>query len=120
MIKVGITGSRAITNQGFVFSCLDFYLRRFLDDPENLTLILGGAKGVDSSAELWAQENSIKTEIYLPEYDKFPPKVAPIKRNQTIVDNSDYLLAITNGSKGAAATIKMAEKKGIPIKTVKL
>lgn len=120
MVKVGITGSRTILDEQFVFSTLSFYLARFLKDPENLTLCHGGAKGVDSSAELWARENNIKTEIYLPEYDKFPPKVAPIKRNQTIVDNSDYLLAITTGSSGTASTIRMAEKKGIEIKIVKV
>lgn len=120
MIRVGMTGSRTIIDEQFVFSTLSFYLARFLKDPENLILVHGNAVGVDSLSELWARENSIKTEIYLPEYDKFPPKVAPIKRNQTIVDNSDYLLAITTGSNGTASTIRMAEKKGIEIKIVKI
>ena len=118
MVKVGITGSRSIIDEQFVFSTLSFYLTRFLEDPENLILIHGGAKGVDELAQKFAEEKGLKTEIYLPKYDKYPPKYAPLKRNQTIVDDSDYLLAITTGSSGTASTIKMAEKKGIKIKII--
>lgn len=120
MVKVGISGSRTIVDKELIFSTLDFYLSRFIKEGEDLIIVHGNAKGVDSLCEQWAQENKIKTEIYLPEYDKFHPKLAPIKRNQQIVDASDYLIGITTGSSGTASTIKMAEKKGIPIKIVKV
>lgn len=76
---------------------------------------MGANKGLSS----WWSLALPPTETYLPEYNKYPPKVAPIKRNQKIVDASDYLIAITTGSNGTASAIKMAEKKGIPIKIVK-
>jgi hypothetical protein len=116
MVKVGISGSRTIIDKDLVFSTLDFYLSRFLEDKDNLTIVHGNAIGVDYLANDWAREKGIKTEIYEPEYDKYPPKYAPIKRNQQIIDVSDYLIAITTGSSGTASTLKMAQKKGIPIK----
>lgn len=118
-VKVGIVGSRSITDEAYVFSVLDFYLRRLLEENE-VIIISGGAVGTDTLAEKFAEQKGLKIEIYKPEYDKYPPKVAPIKRNQIIVDNSDYLIAITTGSSGTASTIKMAEKKEIPIKIIKI
>lgn len=118
MIKIGISGSRTIIDKELVFSTLDFYLSRFIKEGEELVIVHGNAKGVDCLANDWAISKSIKTEIYEPEYDKYPPKFAPIKRNQTIVDAADYLIAITTGSSGTASTLKMAQKKGIPIKII--
>lgn len=118
MIKIGISGSRTITDKELVFSTLDFYLSRFIKEGEELVIVHGNAKGVDFLANDWAIQRGVKTEIYEPEYDKYPPKFAPIKRNQQIVDAADYLIAITTGSSGTASTIKMAQKKGIPIKIV--
>lgn len=117
-INLAISGSRSIKDKNFIFKILDYYLSRLIREYE-ITILHGGAVGVDTIADNWAKINKIKTEIFKPEYDKYPPKVAPIKRNQTIVDNADYLLAITTGSNGTASTIKMADKKGINIRIVK-
>ena len=118
-VRVGIVGSRSITDEEYVFYVLNFYLRRLLAEKE-VIIVSGGAVGIDTIAEKFAAEKGLKTEIYLPDYKSYSGKVAPIKRNQTIVDNSDYLIAITTGSNGTASTIKMAEKKNIPIKIVKI
>ena len=118
VIKIGISGSRSITDREFVFKTLDFYLKRLLEEFE-VVLVHGGAVGIDSLAEEWSILNGIETIIFKPDYNLFPPKVAPIKRNQDIVNESQYLLAITTGSSGTASTIKMAEKKGIPTKIIK-
>lgn len=119
-VRVGIVGSRSITDEEYVFYVLNFYLRRLLAEKE-VIIVSGGAVGTDKIAEKFAEQKGIEAEIYEPEYDKFPTKVAPIKRNQTIVDNSDYLIAIFDGSsKGTASTIRMAEKRNIPIKIVKI
>lgn len=119
MVRVGIVGSRSITDVDYVFSVLNFFLRRLLEEEE-VVIISGGAVGIDKMAEKYANEKGLKTEIYLPDYKSYSGKVAPIKRNQTIVDNSDYLIAITTGSRGTASTIRMAEKKNIPFKIVRI
>src|SRR4249920_1100403 len=117
IVRVAVIGSRSITDKDYVFSVLDFYLRRLLEENE-VIVISGGALGIDAIAEQYAEEKGLKTEIYKPDYTAYSGKIAPIKRNQTIVDNSDYLIGITTGSSGTASTIKMAEKKGIPIKII--
>jgi|SRR6187402_80023 len=117
MVRVAVVGSRSITDEAYVFSVLNFYLCRLLEEGE-VIIVSGGAVGIDKIAEKFAEEKGLKTEIYLPDYKAYSGKVAPIKRNQQIVDASDYLIAITTGSNGTASTIKMAEKKGIPIKII--
>ena len=118
VIKVGISGSRSITDTPFIYKTLDYYLSQLLLKYK-VVIVHGNAKGVDYIANDWAVSKGLEVIIFEPEYDKFPPKVAPIKRNEQIVAESDVLLAITTGSNGTASTIKMAIKKGIPTKVIK-
>ena len=115
-VKVGIVGSRSITSSEYVFSVLDFYLARLLEENE-VVIVSGGAVGIDSLGAQWAELRKLKTEIYLPDWQTHGKK-AGFLRNQQIIDNSDYLIAITTGSNGTADSIKRAVKKNIPIKIV--
>lgn len=116
-VKVGIVGSRSITDSKYVFSVLDFYLARLLEENE-VVVVSGGAIGIDSLGAQWAELRKLKTEIYLPDWQTHGKK-AGFLRNQQIIDNSDYLIAITTGSNGTADSIKRAVKKNIPIKIIK-
>ena len=113
-VKIGIVGSRSITSSEYVFSVLD--LSRLLEENE-VVVVSGGAVGIDSLGAQWAELRKLKTEIYLPDYKQYG-KSATFIRNQQIIDNSDYLIAITTGSNGTADSIKRAVKKNIPIKIV--
>ena len=115
-VKVGIVGSRSITDSEYVFSVLDFYLSRLLEENE-VVIVSGGAVGIDSLGAQWAELRKLKTEIYLPDWQTHGKK-AGFLRNQQIIDNSDYLIAITTGSNGTADSIKRAVKKNIPIKII--
>lgn len=115
-VRVGIVGSRSITSSEYVFSVLDFYLSRLLEENE-VVIVSGGAIGIDSLGAQWAELRKLKTEIYLPDYKQYG-KSATFIRNQQIIDNSDYLIAITTGSNGTADSIKRAQKKNIPIKII--
>ena len=117
IVKVGIVGSRTIDSKEYVFSVLDFYLSRLLEENE-VVIVSGGAVGIDSLGAQWAELRKLKTEIYLPDYKQYG-KAATFLRNQQIIDNSDYLIAITTGSNGTADSIKRAVKKNIPIKIIK-
>ena len=116
-VKIGIVGSRSITSSEYVFSVLDFYLSRLLEENE-VVIVSGSAIGIDSLGAQWAELRKLKTEIYLPDYKQYG-KSATFIRNQQIIDNSDYLIAITTGSNGTADSIKRAVKKNIPIKIIK-
>lgn len=63
MVRVGISGSRTIIDKDLVFSTLNFYLSRFLEDKDNLTIVHGNAIGVDYLANDWAQEKGLKQKF---------------------------------------------------------
>ena len=81
------------------------------------TIVSGGARGADTYAREFANKHHLKLVEYLPEYDKYPPQLAPLERNKLIVDNCDCLLALWDGvSRGTKYTIDLAVRKGKPVK----
>ena len=101
-MKLMIAGSRSIT---------DFDLAPHIPDGVH-TIISGGAKGIDTLAEKYADEHKLSKYIIKPRYDLYG-KVAPIKRNYEMVDMADIVLVIWDGkSKGSESTIKYTEKVG--------
>ena len=103
-----IVGSRSIT---------DFDLSPYVDESVDC-IISGGAKGVDSLAETYANQHGLTKTIIRPQYDHYG-KAAPLKRNEQMVDMADKILVIWDGiSKGTAYTVKYAQKKEKSIKVV--
>jgi len=85
--------------------------------PQDCELIIaGGAKGVDTLAEKYADSHGIPKEIVLPDYAKYGRYAAPRKRNIIMVDMADAVLAIWDGkSTGTKYTIEYAKKQKKPI-----
>ena len=109
-MKLLIAGSRSIT---------DFDLEGVV--PEGVdTIISGGASGVDTLAEEYADKHNIEKIIVRPEYDKYG-KAAPIKRNQEMVDMCDEVLIIWDGvSRGTKNTANYAKKKGKKVTVIEV
>lgn len=85
-MKVAVIGSR-----GLSISNLEAYL------PEDTTeIISGGARGVDTSARNYALSHGIKLTEFLPEYETYG-RSAPLKRNITIIENADLVMAFWDG-----------------------
>ena len=105
-MRVGVIGSRGLTVNN-----LEKYL------PMEVTAIVsGGARGIDSCAAKWAQKNNIELIEFLPEYNRFG-RSAPLRRNITIIDNSDIVLAFWDGrSKGTKFVIDNCHKRNIEVK----
>ena len=104
-MKIAIIGSRNITS-------LD--LSEYV--PENVTeIVSGGAKGVDTLAKEYALKQKLKLTEFLPEYSKYG-KAAPLKRNITIIEHADLVLAFWDGkSKGTKFVIDECAKRSIPV-----
>ena len=101
-MKLLIAGSRSIS---------DFDLTEYIPDDTEL-IISGGAQGVDTIAEKYADKHKISKLILYPNYSLYG-RAAPIKRNEIMVDLADSVLVIWDGkSKGAQYTAKYAEKNG--------
>lgn len=105
-MKVAVIGSR-----GLSVSNLGRYL------PENTTeIVSGGAKGVDTSAREYALSHEIKLTEFLPEYTKYG-RSAPLKRNITIIEYSDIVLAFWDGkSRGTKFVIDNCRKLGVEVR----
>lgn len=108
--KVAVVGSRAYGKLRSV--------GRYIDTlPEGTIIVSGGAKGVDTAAELAAAKRGLRTKIFLPDYGTYGGKLAPIKRNEQIVDYCDRLVAFWNGkSLGTLNAITRARKAGKKVK----
>ena len=104
-MKLLIVGSRSITN---------FDLSPYI--PCNVdTIISGGANGIDVLAEQYADRHRLSKYIIRPHYARYG-RVAPLKRNESMVDMADAVLIVWDGhSKGTQYTITYAQKINKPI-----
>lgn len=105
-MKTAVIGSRGLTIDN-----LENYL-----PPETTEIISGGAKGIDTCAREYAGTHNIKLTEFLPEYEKYG-KGAPLKRNITIIENADIVLAFWDGkSKGTRFVIDKCRETGKEVK----
>ena len=105
-MKVAVIGSRSLRVDG---------LGKYL--PEGVTeIVSGGARGVDTSAREYALSHGIALTEFLPEYDKYG-RGAPLRRNITIIEHADLVLAFWDGkSRGTKFVIDRCKERGIPVK----
>lgn len=109
-MKLLIVGSRSIT---------DFDLSPYVSESVT-TVISGGARGVDSLAEQYADAHRLSKYILRPRYELYG-RAAPLKRNEEMVDMADAVLVIWDKrSKGSRFTIEYAKKKNKPLTLVEI
>ena len=112
MKSIAIVGSRDYPNLEQVYA----YVRAL---PPGTTIVSGGARGVDRTAERAALDAGLKTIILYPQW-KFPNgkfnKAAGFERNLRIVEAADEVIAFWHGnSRGTAHTISTARAAGKPV-----
>lgn len=124
-MRVAIVGSRGIIDHETVFHIISEYLEHNVSRDGNVSLLSGGASGVDSIVMQYAASHGIDFYLFKPYHMldntvEFSPKYFFV-RNRQIVNNADKVLAIWDGeSKGTKHTIEYAEKKNVPVEVVKL
>lgn len=104
-MRIAIIGSRSI---------LKIDIERYI--PNGICLLItGGAVGIDSIVENYANKKKIPKLVFKPDYKAFG-KIAPLIRNMLIVENADTVIAIWDGiSRGTKFTIDYAKKTGKPV-----
>lgn len=104
-MKTAVIGSR-----GILMENLGDYL-----PPETTEIVSGGARGVDSCAAEYAQANGILLTVFKPDYARYG-RGAPLKRNISIIEYADTVLAFWDGkSKGTKFVIDACHERGIPV-----
>lgn len=105
-MKIGIVGSRDYRNLENVDTLVNSIKHLEIE------IVSGGARGVDRQAALVANKNSIPLTEYLPDWSL--GKNAGLIRNNSIVSDSDFLIAFWDGnSTGTQHSVTLAKKKGI-------
>ena len=108
-MKLLIVGSRSITG-------LD--ISPYIPDDVDF-IISGGAEGIDTLAEQYADKMKISKLVIRPNYARYK-RGAPLKRNTKMVDVCDKVLVFWDGtSKGTKHTIEYAQKTGKQIEIIR-
>lgn len=120
-MRIGISGSRSITDKDWVYDNLTKILAPI---EENVTLLSGGAKGVDDLVAGFSKEEGYDHVLFKPYHlvDTKEPYRAKFffARNKQIVDNSDLVIIMWDGkSSGTRFTMEYADRTK-PSKTIRL
>ena len=107
MTTYAVIGSRSFSNYKL--------LSETLSALPVTKIVSGGAPGADSLGAQYAKENNIPLVEYLPEWDKYG-KGAAYRRNITIIDNSEEVVAFWDGiSPGTKHSLLYANNLKRPI-----
>ena len=89
-----------------------------LNSAQEVTIIHGAARGVDTLAGQVASELGLNVEAYPADWEKYGKAAGPIRNRKMLDLKPDLVLAFHNDltkSKGTAHCIKEAEKMGFPV-----
>ena len=77
----------------------------------------GGAIGFDSQVARYAAKHGIPVQAVLPDYARFPSKVAPLRRNTAMVAQAGAVVALWDGRErgGTFDTITKARRAGLAV-----
>ena len=89
--------------------------------PKNTTRIISGAaNGIDRMARAYALEHHIQLLEVLPDYERYGRR-APLMRNNSIIDDADYVIAIWDGSsRGTKYVIDRCRRLRKPLRVLRI
>ncbi len=100
-MKIAVIGSRDLQVRD-----LENYL-----PAETTEIVSGGARGVDTSARIYAGQKGLLLTEFLPDYGQYG-KIAPLMRNLEIIDYADEVYAFWDGvSRGTKFVIENCRRK---------
>jgi hypothetical protein len=110
-VRVAVVGSRSL--DGRCYGILAEHM-----PPGASEIISGGATGVDSLAEQYAQDKRLPMTVIRPDYKTYD-RQAPLIRNSQIVAGSDFTLILWDGvSRGSLNVIMTCIRTNKPFKVL--
>lgn len=118
-----IAGSRNVNvnrrNYANFAAQIDYYLQNI--DPSELTILSGGARGIDTLGEIYAKKHNIECYRCPADWDRFG-KSAGYRRNERMAEFATHLIAFPTDerktSKGTHHMIDIARNHGLKVKVV--
>ena len=117
-MNIAIIGSRGF----YDYIILENTLLEFIsiEKPSDIKIVSGGAIGADSLGKQFAIKHNLHHIEFLPDWKKFG-RGAGIRRNTTIIENSDIVFAFWDmKSKGKNDSINKAIKMGKRVEIVEI
>ena len=106
--RIAIVGSRS-------YPCPDLVEAFVADLPDNIIVVSGGARGVDTFAEEAAEACGLETLIFQADWENLGRKAGPI-RNEQIIAHADRVVAFWDGrSRGTLNALVLASRVNLPI-----
>lgn len=111
-VKIIIAGGREFTNYALLKNVCDHMLS-VVRTTSDVTIVSGGARGVDKMGERYATEHGINLIVMNADWETHG-KSAGYKRNQEMADVSTHLVAFWDGkSRGTKHMIDIAKRDGL-------
>lgn len=111
-MNIAIVGSRE-------YAKLDAVRQYVSKLPDDVVVISGGARGVDSVAEAAAKRRGLEVKIFPAFWGQYG-KRAGFMRNKQIVAAADRVVAFWDGlSPGTLSTIQLATEAGKPVEVIR-
>lgn len=107
-MKVAIIGSRG----------LRVPVPEHVIPAQTTQIVSGAANGIDRMARAFALEHHIQILEVLPDYETYG-RLAPLRRNDAIVDYADYVVALWDGkSRGTKYVIDRCHATGKKVQVI--
>ena len=117
VMRLLVCGDRDWTDRKFLYDTLD----RWHENEPIEVVIEGEARGADQMARDWATARGVVVEPYPADWEKHGKAAGPIRNQQMLDADPDFVLAFHDdieSSKGTRNMVKIARKAGVPASVV--
>lgn len=112
-----VAGTRTFTDYALLERKLDAVLTRLGSD---IVIVSGRSKGADQLGERYAKERSLYC-VYVPALWNVHGRAAGPMRNRAMLKIATHVVVFWDGeSKGAKDLIEEAEKRGLPLRVIRV
>lgn len=114
--RILVCGGRDFTDEGFVFKVLDESRAWFADQ---FCIIVGGAKGVDRFARIWAESRGICCIVVNAQWHAYGMSAGPIRNTWMLKFCRPQLVIAFPGGKGTEDMVKQAHAASLDVYAIR-